>query len=116
MKTILKTEIPAVPPSVNHYWKTSGKRRYLSAEAQSFINLVDNMVDAQNSTARLSIALTFCFPDNRLRDLDNFLKGTLDSLVKAGLCLDDGQFDRIMVERGDVVKGGITKIVVTELV
>lgn len=116
MKPLLEIEIPGVPPSVNHYWMSNGKRRYLSAKALSFIKLVVGRIQPQNSVARLSIDLEFCFPDRRVRDLDNFLKGTLDSLVKAGLCEDDSQFDRISVSRGEVIKGGLTRVRVNELI
>lgn len=45
-------------------------------------------------------------PDRRRRDLDNALKGTLDALEKAGVYNDDGQIDKLSIERGEVVKGG----------
>lgn len=60
---IFECEIATVPPSVNHYWLSNGKKRYLS-----------------------------------------------DSLVKCGLCIDDEQFDELIVKRGNVIKGGLIKL------
>lgn len=111
---ILDCEIATVAPSVNHYWVATGKRRFLSKRAKDFQKIVSMFVKPHKSTARLQIEITFHFPDKRIRDLDNYLKGTLDSLVKAGLCVDDEQFDKLIIDRGNVVKGGLIKIRVTE--
>ena len=111
---ILDCEIATVAPSVNHYWIATGKRRFLSKRAKDFQKIVSMFVKPHKSTARLKIEITFHFPDKRVRDLDNYLKGTLDSLVKAGLCVDDEQFDKLIIDRGNIVKGGLIKIRVTE--
>lgn len=112
---ILNCEIATVPPSVNHYWVASGKRRFLSTRAKQFQKLVGLFVKPHKSTARLKAEITFHFPDRRCRDIDNYLKATIDSLVKCGLCVDDEQFDELIVKRGDVVKGGLIKITVHEI-
>ncbi len=54
-------------------------------------------------------------PDRRCRDIDNIIKGIFDSLVAAKLIKDDEQVDHLLVIRGDVVKGGMVKIKVSEL-
>ena len=59
--------------------------------------------------------MTFHFPNQQTRDIDNYLKATIDSLVKCGLCVDDEQFDELIVKRGEVVKGGLIKLKVMEL-
>ena len=114
-KEILNCDIATTPPSVNHYWVASGKRRYLSDKANSFHALVRVLVPAIQSTTRLKLEVTFHFPDGQKRDIDNYLKATIDSLVKCGLCEDDEQFDELIVKRGSIVKGGLIKIKVTEL-
>ncbi|WP_415829247.1 RusA family crossover junction endodeoxyribonuclease, partial [Escherichia coli] len=48
-------------------------------------------------------------------DLDNILKGLLDSLIHAGFAEDDEQFDDIRVIRGVKVPGGRLGIKITEL-
>lgn len=114
-KEILNCELATVPPSVNHYWKASGNRRYLSDKAKYFHALVRVLVPAHRSTARLKLYVTFHFPNHQIRDIDNYLKATIDSLVKCGLCVDDEQFDELSVSRGSVVKGGLVKIRVMEI-
>ena len=114
-KEILNCEIATVPPSVNHYWVASGKKRYLSDKAKIFHALVRVLVPAKQSTSRLKLDVTFHFPNYQTRDIDNYLKATIDSLVKCGLCVDDEQFDELVVKRGEVVKGGLIKLKVMEL-
>lgn len=113
--TILDCEIAAVPPSVNHYWVAAGKRRYLSDRAIAFHEVIKILVPALGSTSRLKLDVTFHFPDRLRRDIDNYLKATIDSLVKCGFCADDEQFDTLIVNRGHVVSGGLIKIKVFEL-
>lgn len=115
VEPLLECEIHSVPPSVNHYWVSAGKRRFLSAKAKQFIQLVSLFVRPHKTTARLSLDITFHFPDRRCRDIDNHLKAVLDALVKAGLCVDDEQFDELHVRRGNVVKGGLVCLKVVEL-
>lgn len=115
MKMILKCEIGMTPPSVNHYWLASGKKRFLSARAKEFIRVVSLIVKSKHSVERLKLAATLHFPDRRCRDIDNHLKAILDALVKSGLCVDDEQFDEIVVKRGNVVKGGLVELEVWEM-
>lgn len=113
--TILDCEIAVIPPSVNHYWVAAGKRRYLSDRATAFHEVIKILVPALGSTSRLKLDVTFHFPDRLRRDIDNYLKATIDSLVKCGFCVDDEQFDTLIVNRGHVVSGGLIKIKVFEL-
>lgn len=115
IKQILNCEIASTPPSVNHYWVASGNKRYLSSKAQHFHALVRILVPALMSKARLKLEVIFHFPDNHIRDIDNYLKATIDSLVKCGFCKDDEQFDELSVKRGNVVKGGLIKLRVWEV-
>lgn len=119
MNLILSCEMPTTPPSVNHYWGVRAVKgiaqQYLTKEAKSFRQLVALYVKNKPTDKRLMIDVEFCFTDRRRRDIDNYLKALLDALVKAGLCVDDEQFDVIQVKRGEVVKGGLTKVKVYEL-
>ncbi len=112
---ILDCEIATTAPSVNHYWVASGKRRYLSEKAINFHRLIRGLVPAHKTASRLKLDVTFHFPNRQRRDIDNYLKATIDSLVKCGLCVDDEQFDELVVKRGDVVKGGLIKLKVMEI-
>lgn len=114
-KVILDCEIATVPPSVNHYWEKSGRGFKLSDKARDFHDVVAMLVPRINTTARLELQVTFHFPNRLRRDIDNYLKATIDSLVKCGLCADDEQFDRLIVNRGNVAKGGLIRLKVFEI-
>lgn len=113
------------PPSVNHYWcqgkpiYKNGKRivpRYKSDKANSFIKQTKATVGiVEASLKRIAVEILAFPPDKRCRDIDNILKAIFDALVSAKLIKDDEQIDDIRVMRGDVVKGGMVKIKVTEL-
>ena len=115
IEEILDCEIAAVPPSVNHYWVATGKKRYLSDKALTFHAVIQMMVPPLKTAKRLKLDVTFHFPDRLRRDIDNYLKATIDSLVKCGFCVDDEQFDELIVKRGNVVSGGLIKIKVWEI-
>lgn len=110
-------DIPAAPPSVNHYWKANGKRRYISAEGVAFRALTLPL--ARQATGglmlstrlRLECLIAVRFADNRRRDLDNALKCVLDATAHA-LQFDDAQIDRLTIERIPVIKGagGLTRV------
>lgn len=114
-KEILNCEIASTPPSVNHYWEGTGRRCKVSDRGRDFHELVALSVPQLFTTSRLKLDVTFHFPNNQRRDIDNFLKATIDSLVKCGLCVDDEQFDELIVRRGNVVKGGLIKLKVLEI-
>lgn len=114
-KQILKCEIASTPPSVNHYWERTVRGMKLSDKAKDFHALVRIHVPALLSRERLKLEVIFHFPDRYRRDIDNYLKATIDSLVKCGLCKDDEQFDELSVKRGNVVKGGLIKLRVWEV-
>ena len=114
-KVILKCEIPSTPPSVNNYWVGTGRTCKVSDRGRDFHDLVAMTIPQLNTTSRLKLDVTFHFPNKQRRDIDNFLKATIDSLVKCGLCVDDEQFDELSVKRGEVIKGGLIKIIVLEL-
>lgn len=66
------------------------------------------------SSERLTLALTFCPPDRRRRDLDNMLaaaKGLIDGVADA-LGVDDQGFS-LLLDRGEPRQGGavIVKVI-----
>lgn len=105
------------PPSVNHYWKQAGKRRFLSHAAKHFREAVcAAWVDAGNQKlggvpVRVEIEVTP--PDRRRRDLDNTLKAILDSMQ--GLVYqDDSQVVELVVRRLPAAKPGRVVVRVAE--
>ena len=107
------------PPTVNHYWGTSGKRRYIKPKGIQFRNDVIGIV-AQNKanknlSSRLRVNINAYMPDRRKRDLDNINKAIFDALVHSGVMLDDDQIDIIHSERKAVIKNGKIELVIIEL-
>ena len=109
------------PPSTNRIWRNvavSGKpRTLLSQEGRVYRKaaadacLVAKLAGKQIPD-RLALRLVVQAPDRRARDLDNTVKAVQDALTHAGVWLDDSQIDRLLVERGPVVKGGMVSLTV----
>ncbi len=92
------------PPSVNTYWRRRGSQYYISDKGQKYRKDVQQIIRQLKldifTKSRLRIKVIADVPDSRRRDLDNILKGLLDSLIHAGFAEDDEQFDDIRVIRG----------------
>ena len=112
---MLTIEIP-FPPSVNHYWRHvligRSVRSMISAKGRAYAKDVCKAVMAQGAARGISkpcrVTVTLFPPDRRRRDADNHGKATLDSLVNAGVIVDDGcsVVRSVTLCWGDVVKGG----------
>jgi len=118
------------PPSTNRTFrsrayraKNTGRLRamtYLSDEGRVYRQEVLRCVLEQGIqrnllTGRLSVSIVACPPDRRARDLDNLLKSLLDSVRRAGLIRDDCDIDRLEIERWGVVPGGAVRVTITEI-
>lgn len=119
------------PPSVNHYWSPVsrpvkvGSKKYrawliLTDRAKEYRMLATNAMRVQRVpcgklTGLLRIHLTCYPPDLRDRDLDNLLKGLLDSMAHAGIIRNDADFDEISMKRGPVVANGRIEVTIGEL-
>ena len=108
-------ELP-YPPSVNHYWRPGRDRRgrparYLTTAAKEFKAAVSILCGRkQPFSGRVGVRVQVWTPDRRQRDLDNLLKGLLDSISGAGVILDDCQVDEIQMRREGVHKGGKVQV------
>ena len=107
------------PPSLNTYWRRRGSQYYISDKGHKNLTAVQQITPQLtlhiSTKPRLRIKVIADVPDSRRRDLDNILKGLLDSLIHAGFAEDDEQFDDIRVIRGVKVPGGRLGIKITEL-
>jgi len=98
----LRVEIPAIPPSVNHYWASRGKRRFLTKRAKEWKRLVRDEVKRQLPkhkplTSRVAVRVTLCVRYRR-GDVDNRLKAILDAF-NGLVWVDDRQVDFLAIER-----------------
>lgn len=106
------------PPSVNTYWRSNGKRRFISKSGVDFANAVQAIVFDQNrkwfGEKRLQINIVIHPRSKRRMDLDNCLKAILDALMKAGCYVDDSQIDYLTIKRGSEMKGGSSEVEILE--
>lgn len=106
------------PPSANRYWRNIKGRTIISREARSFKATVKALAytwRAKPIIGRIKIIIHAFPPDRRMRDLDNLLKITIDSIKDAGLFPDDSQIDEITISRHEVAKPGYLNLFVTEI-
>jgi crossover junction endodeoxyribonuclease RusA len=93
---------------------------YMSKEGVEFRSKIAQIVREKQLhnlklESRLQVKIELFMPDKRKRDIDNFVKSSMDSLTHAGLWLDDSQIDILTVVRCGIVKGGLMHVLVREL-
>jgi crossover junction endodeoxyribonuclease RusA len=105
-----------LPPSVNHYWGSRGNRRFVNKAGKEFKLKVQEYVLEYRvpklGTARLQMTVTLHPRDKRKQDIDNRIKALWDALSGngAGVFDDDEQIDILLVQRGEIVKGGACRV------
>lgn len=107
-------ELNSFPPSVNNYWLSNGKYRYLSPRARSFRqHVIDSMPkDWDPFLGKLQLLVELFPPDRRIRDIDNTNKSLMDSLEHARAYINDSQVDKLTVVRKNVIQRG-GKVIIT---
>ena len=108
-----------MPPTINHYY---GQRphggRYIKPAGLAFRMAVAEIVAVagyKKMEGRISLFAAIYPADRRKQDIDNRAKSLQDALTHAGVWLDDEQIDDLHLVRREVIKGGLVKIVITEL-
>lgn len=128
MKDYAEISLPW-PPSVNSLHRSvvirgrDGKSHVnvvVSALGKAFFGEVRVQKIAQHvrsfsESDRLAVEIFAFPPDQRVRDLDNILKATLDGLTRAQVWADDKQVDRICIMRRPVTKPGRVNVVITKI-
>lgn len=105
------------PPSVNHYWEGSGRRRHVGKRGKDyreevFWTIRQGKFNGHFQGDRVGVEIMAHEPEKiRRRDLDNLLKCALDSLTHAELWTDDSQVDDLRVVRSD--PGGRGRLMVS---
>ena len=109
MKKTIRLDLP-YPPSVNTYWRSNGKRRYISPAGVKFTEEVSLIVKMQKpktfADKQVAISVMIHPRSKRKFDLDNTLKAILDALMKAGMYDDDSQIEYIEIAREEKIDGG----------
>lgn len=115
------------PPSVNHYWRhvalgKGPKKRIttlLSEPGRKYSAAVQGEVLRQKAARNINqhVAMTILLhaPDRRRRDVDNYAKSLLDSLVKAKVLEDDSIVRDLRLVWGDVLAGGKAVVMIREI-
>ena len=88
-------------PSVNHYWVTSGRRRFISKLGVEFKELMQDTAINAGFTPLLcdvQVHIIWSCAKKGRGDVDNKLKVILDSLIGIAYT-DDSQVERILIER-----------------
>lgn len=108
-----------LPPTVNHYWGAQGHRRFVSKAGVQFKLAVQDYVIENNvpklGEKRLQMQVTLYPRDRRRQDIDNRIKALWDALCDAGVYFDDSQIDVLIVQRGEIRKGGGCLVMIEEL-
>lgn len=106
-------------PTINHYYGQSRfKGRFIKPAGIAFRDAVIEIVIAAGYaviTGRVHLMVAIHPATKRKQDLDNRIKSLQDALTHAGVWLDDEQIDVLHVERREVMKGGLMRVVIFEL-
>lgn len=98
------------PPSINAYWLTSGRRKYISKRGVAFKLAVQDYVIEhclpKLGGADIEMEVVLHPRSKKLMDIDNCLKAILDSCQDAGIFDCDSQVQRLTVSRGEQIKNG----------
>jgi crossover junction endodeoxyribonuclease RusA len=96
------------PPTINSYYghKPIKKRviNYIKAAGKQYRQDVEKAIVEQvgymHLDDRLFVEVVLHPPDERKRDLDNYMKALLDACTHARLWFDDDQIDQLHIYRG----------------
>lgn len=108
-----------LPPTINHaYGHRRNGTKFIRPALLEFRKAVAETVAAAGHApfaGRVSLFVAV-HPATRARqDLDNRSKTLQDALTHAGVWADDEQIDDLHLVRREVIKGGLVRVVITEL-
>lgn len=94
-------------------------RRFPNKKALDYkIKVQDIVLDCQATKygcKPISLQIWVYPPDRRKRDISNIIKIIEDSLQDAGVYDDDFQINLLVVERGQIIKGGKVTVMIDEI-
>jgi crossover junction endodeoxyribonuclease RusA len=94
----------AWPPTVNSYYVQTRNGRFISSKGKAYresVNaaIIEQLPDTFIDTPMLVECVMYP-PDERTRDIDNYMKAMLDAITKAGLWEDDVLINQLFIYRG----------------
>lgn len=102
------------PPTGNHAVIHARGAHFLSVQARTYFAQTWAGIQQKGLslrlTGRLRVEVLIHPPDRRRRDLDNIWKTAGDACTRAGVWLDDHQIDHLVLQRGEMMKGGDAKL------
>jgi len=108
-----------LPPSVNSYRTIFRGRMGISKAGRAFKEQVSDYVAEYRvpklGSVRLEMKVVLYPRDKRKQDIDNRIKALWDALTDAGVFDDDEQIDILLVERGEIKKGGGCLVMIEEI-
>lgn len=106
------------PPTNNNYYVKTGRGVYISHKGRKFRDEVADAIQEQmpgvNLDSRLLIETVYFPPDRRRRDIANYSKALHDAITEAGLWADDELIDQNFEYRGEIIKGGLVALRITD--
>ena len=99
------------PPSINQYYAKTRNGLFISSkgrawQAEVFTAVNEQCAGLQAIAYPVHLSAVLFMPDKRKRDLDNYLKPLLDSLVRSGVLADDSLVDQLFIYRGEQQQSG----------
>ena len=98
---------------MNNYYAHTRQGMYIKKHGKAYRKATQDAVNEQCSnighlplTDRLSVTVILAPPDNRVRDVDNYMKCLLDALTHAGVWVDDSQIDQLPIYRAKKIRNG----------
>lgn len=104
-----------IPPSINDFYGYTAPAvhrviKYVKTAGKFYKQKVAEYVEKNNLAIHANVPLTvqiiINFPTKHRTDLDNRMKGLLDSITSAGVWEDDSLIDELHIIRGKVGKPG----------
>ena len=114
------------PPSSNTYYRSvrfgkscrvllSKRGREYREEVCDFLAKILDDASGFPLLDRLEVHIVIHPPNRRKFDLDNRLKALCDALELAGVFENDEQIDLLIIERGEIIKGGGAEVTIQPL-
>ena len=124
LPTTIALQLP-FPPSVNHYWRRTGSKFYVSKAGVAFRKNVEAVFVSSWRRGRpklvtclLSVSVWLTPPDDRYeRDVDNYGgKALLDAMQHCGIYQNDRQVKRLTIEMLDKAGAGKCLVLLTNYI